>query len=147
MTRSLRVSVIVNNFNYERYVGAAVESALAQDHPDIEVVVVDDGSTDGSTEVIAGFGDRIVPVLKPNGGQGSAFNAGFAAASGDVVIFLDADDRLAPRAARTGAAAFRGGARLAAIQYPPRVIDGARRSGGTGRPRPGGVPPPRDHAP
>ena len=48
-----RVSVVVNNFNYERYLGEAIDSALAQDHDDVEVVVVDDGSTDGSAEIIA----------------------------------------------------------------------------------------------
>jgi len=146
MTRSLRVSVIVNNFNYERYVGAAVESALAQDHPDVEVVVVDDGSTDGSTEVIAGFGDRIVPVLKPNGGQGSAFNAGFAAASGDVVIFLDADDRLAPHAASRVAQVFAEQPALASVQYRLDVIDGQGHSIGTARPRRTGVLPSGDLA-
>ena len=78
-----RVSVVVNNFNYERYLGEAIDSALAQDHDDVEVVVVDDGSTDGSADVVRAYGSRVVPVLKPNGGQGSAFNAGFAAATGD----------------------------------------------------------------
>src|SRR3954469_14377816 len=120
-----RVSVVINNFNYERYVGEAIDSALAQHQDDVEVVVVDDGSTDGSAEVIGSFGDRVVPVLKPNGGQGSAFNAGFAAASGEVVIFLDADDRLASNAASTGAAAFAAEPRLASIQYRLRVVDGA----------------------
>ena len=147
MTRSPRVSVIVNNFNYERYVGEAVESALAQDHDDIEVVVVDDGSTDGSPEVIAGFGDRIVAVLKANGGQGSAFNSGFAAASGDVVIFLDADDRLAPHAASTVAQAFAREPELASVQYRLDVVDAHGRSAGVTRPRRSGVLPSGDLAP
>lgn len=119
----MRVSVIINNYNYARFVGAAIESALAQTHDDVEVVVVDDGSTDASAEVIAGFGDRIVPVLKPNGGQGSAFNAGFAVATGEVVIFLDADDRLGPTAAGEVAAIFEGDPSAAAVQYPLRHID------------------------
>lgn len=86
------VSVLVNNYNYDRFLGEAIDSALDQTHPDTEVVVVDDGSTDGSREIIAGYGDRIVPVLKENGGQVSAFNAGFAASRGDLIAFLDSDD-------------------------------------------------------
>jgi glycosyltransferase involved in cell wall biosynthesis len=143
----MRVSVVVNNFNYERYVGEAIDSALAQGHDDVEVVVVDDGSTDGSADVIASYGDRVVPVLKPNGGQGSAFNAGFAAASGDVVIFLDADDRLAAHAAGTVAAAFRDHPELASVQYRLRVIDGTGQPDGALRPRRVGVLPSGDLAP
>jgi glycosyltransferase involved in cell wall biosynthesis len=59
-----------------------------------EVIVVDDGSTDDSRRIISGYGDRVTPVFKENGGQASAFNAGFAASRGDVIIFLDADDYL-----------------------------------------------------
>ena len=122
-----RVSIVVNNFNYERYVGEAIDSALAQDHDDVEVVVVDDGSTDGSPEVIASYAERIVPVLKSNGGQGSAFNAGFAAATGAAVIFLDADDRLAPQAGADGGGRLR-------VRSRPRIhavpLAGHRRRGG-----------------
>jgi glycosyltransferase involved in cell wall biosynthesis len=92
-------SVIINNYNYGRYLGEAIRSALAQTYAPVEVVVVDDGSTDDSREVIASFGERVLPVLKDNGGQGSAFNAGFAACRGPIVIFLDADDALLPTAA------------------------------------------------
>src|SRR5215217_1250210 len=90
------VSVVVNNYNYGRFLGEAIDSALAQTYPRTEVVVVDDGSTDDSCSVIAGYDGRVVPVLKENGGQASAFNAGFAASRGDIVIFLDADDYLFP---------------------------------------------------
>jgi cellulose synthase/poly-beta-1,6-N-acetylglucosamine synthase-like glycosyltransferase len=93
------VSIIVDSYNYERYVGEAIDSALNQDYPNIEVVVVDDGSTDRSRDVIRGYDDRIVAVLKPNGGQGSAYKAGFEASHGGFVIFLDADDRIYPHAA------------------------------------------------
>lgn len=100
------VSVIVNNYNYGRFLSAAIDSALAQDWPDTEVVVVDDGSTDGSRDIIARYGGRIRIVLKTNGGQGSAFNAGFGVSRGEVVNFLDADDMLKPDAARRAVAAF-----------------------------------------
>jgi glycosyltransferase involved in cell wall biosynthesis len=86
-----RVSVLINNYNYGRYLGDAIDSALGQTHP-CEVVVVDDGSTDGSRDVLEGYRGKVVSVLKENGGQASAFNAGFAAASGDVLCLLDADD-------------------------------------------------------
>ena len=92
-------SVVINNYNYGRFLPAAIESALSQTHRPLEVVVVDDGSTDESRSVIAAYGDRVVPVMKANGGQGSALNAGFAAARGDVILFLDADDVLLPGAA------------------------------------------------
>jgi glycosyltransferase involved in cell wall biosynthesis len=91
-------SVVINNYNYGRYLGQAIESALAQTYRAVEVVVVDDGSTDDSRAVIAGYGERVLPVLKSNGGQASALNAGFAASRGDVICFLDADDALLPTA-------------------------------------------------
>ncbi|MEO0770507.1 MAG: glycosyltransferase [Cyanobacteria bacterium J06649_4] len=87
-----RVSILINNYNYDNFLRDSIESALGQTYPNIEVVVVDDGSADNSRSVIAEYGDRIIPVLKQNGGQGSAFNAGFAASSGDIICFLDADD-------------------------------------------------------
>ena len=87
-------SVVVNNFNYGRFIADAIDSALAQTYPNTEVIVVDDGSTDESRDIIAGYGSGVTAVLKINGGQASAFNAGFAASHGEVVIFLDADDTL-----------------------------------------------------
>jgi glycosyltransferase involved in cell wall biosynthesis len=92
----LKVSIIINNYNYGQFLAAAIDSALAQSYAHCEVVVVDDGSTDGSHEIIAGFGDRIRPVLKANGGQASAFNAGFAVSRGDIICMLDSDDFFHP---------------------------------------------------
>src|SRR5687767_8093344 len=97
-TRPLRASVIITNYNYGRYLNAAIDSALSQTYTPCEVVVVDDGSTDGSAELVAAYRDRVVPVFTEHGGQAAAFNAGFAASCGDVVCFLDADDVLLPRA-------------------------------------------------
>jgi glycosyltransferase involved in cell wall biosynthesis len=86
------VSILITSYNYGRYLGNAIDSALNQTFRNIEVVVVDDGSEDNSLDVIKSYGDRIVSVVKQNGGQGSAFNAGFAKAKGELICFLDSDD-------------------------------------------------------
>lgn len=93
------VSILVNNYNYGRFLHEAIDSALNQTYTNTEVVVVDDGSTDNSREIIAGYGDRIVSVFKKNGGQASTFNSGFGASHGEWILFLDSDDLFAPRKA------------------------------------------------
>ena len=103
------VSVIINNYNYAAYLRCAVESALSQTYPHVEVLVVDDGSKDGSREVLGTFQGRIRTHLQENRGQAAAMNAGFAASRGDIVIFLDADDFLEPNAVSEIVAKFRGG--------------------------------------
>ncbi|MBB3351022.1 glycosyltransferase involved in cell wall biosynthesis [Rhizobium sp. BK049] len=92
----MRISVLINNYNYARYLPACIESALRQECGDFEVIVVDDGSTDESREILASYGGQIRLVLKENGGQASSFNAGFSAASGDILFLLDADDAFLP---------------------------------------------------
>jgi len=120
------VSIVVNNYNYGRYLGRSIESALAQTYPRMEVVAVDDASTDGSREVIRRY-PRVVPVFKAeNGGQGSALNAGFLASHGDIVIFLDADDYLEPDAVAQVVAAWRPG--TAKVQYRLAMVDGSGRT-------------------
>src|SRR5215467_9749990 len=90
------VSIVINNYNYGAFVGEAIRSALSQTYSRVEVVVVDDGSTDNSRSVLETFGKAIVCVFKTNEGQSSAFNMGFAKSSGDIVCFLDADDLFLP---------------------------------------------------
>ena len=92
------VSILINNYNYGRYLAAAIDSALAQSWRPLEVVVVDDGSTDASWSVIERYGERITAIRQANGGQGAAYNAGFAASRGEWVLFLDSDDVLDPDA-------------------------------------------------
>jgi len=99
-----RVSVVIPCYNHARFLPQAIESALAQDRPVHEVVVVDDGSTDGSGRVAAGYG--VTLVSQANAGLSRARNAGLARTSGEIVIFLDADDRLRPAAARLAVETF-----------------------------------------
>jgi O-antigen/teichoic acid export membrane protein/CTP:molybdopterin cytidylyltransferase MocA len=117
------VSIIVNNYNYGPYLKETIDSALRQTYPKTEVVVVDDGSTDASRAIITSYGDRIVAVLKENGGQSSAFNAGFARCRGDIVIFLDADDILLPHIVEQVAQVFQAQPAVAKVQYRLAVID------------------------
>lgn len=122
----MRVSIVIDNYNYCQFVAQAIESSLAQTHGNVEVIVVDDGSTDGSVDVINRYADRIKVIVKANGGQGSAYNAGFAASSGDAVVFLDADDWLYPEAAAGIAAAWHDG--VSKVQFPLLMVDREGRS-------------------
>ncbi len=124
------VTIIIDNFNYARFLGAAIDSALNQSYAPVEVTVVDDGSTDNSREVISSYGDRITAIFKPNGGHASAFNAGFAASRGEIVIFLDADDVLLPNAVEEVVRAWHPG--VANAQFVLAHIDAQGRAlGGT----------------
>lgn len=90
------VSILINNYNYGRFLGDAIRSALAQSYANREIIVVDDGSTDNSLEIARSFGDEVLLIAKENGGQASAFNAGFAASRGEIVCLLDSDDIFLP---------------------------------------------------
>lgn len=91
-SQSTRVSVVIGNYNYGRFIAEAIESVLNQTYPNFELIVVDDGSTDHSREVIQSYGDRLIPVFQDNAGQGAAFNAGLRHATGEIICFLDSDD-------------------------------------------------------
>ncbi len=118
---SPHVTVIIPTYNHAAYLPDAVESALAQTHPDVEVIVVDDGSTDESAGVIAAYRDRVTAIFQGNGGMASTHNTGFAASSGELVIFLDADDALLPTAAARAAEVCAGG--VSHIQWPVLTMD------------------------
>jgi glycosyltransferase involved in cell wall biosynthesis len=90
------VSIAIPCFNSARWLGQAIESALAQTWPEKEVIVVDDGSTDGSADVARQFGDRIQLIVTENRGGNRARNSAWQAARGEWVQFLDADDYLEP---------------------------------------------------
>ncbi len=104
-----KASIVIPVYNVERYVGACLESVCAQTERDIEIVAVDDGSTDGSGAIVAAAAvrdGRIRVLAKENGGLSSARNAGIAAARGAVVLFVDGDDLLEPQAVERVLAAF-----------------------------------------
>ena len=101
------VSVVLNNYNYGHFLGEAIDSALEQKGPGIEVIVVDDGSTDGSRGVLSHYGDRIIAIAQSNLGQAAAINAGVRASRGDFICFLDADDWWSANKVANIVAAFR----------------------------------------
>jgi len=123
------ISVIITSFNYERFIAEAIASALDQRGGQAEVIVVDDGSTDGSPEVIESFGDRVTAVLGANRGQAAAQNTGYRLSSGDGVIFLDADDLLLPGAARRVTEAL-ADPEVAKVHWTLPVIDAQGRDAG-----------------
>ena len=91
----MRVSLIIATFNHARFLDAAIDSALAQTLGAVDVIVVDDGSTDDTPAVLARYAGRVRVLRQPNRGLAAARNAGLAAARGTYVAFLDADDVMA----------------------------------------------------
>jgi len=99
----MKISVVIPVYNAERSIRGTLESVTGQSFADWECICVDDGSTDGSGAILdecAAREPRIRVIHKPNGGEGSARNAGMDAATGDIIAFLDADDRMHPEALR-----------------------------------------------
>ncbi len=88
------ISIIISSYNYEKYLRNAIDSALGQTYQNTEVIVVDDGSIDGSQEIIKSYGNKIIGLIKKNGGQASALNEGFKVSHGSSIIFMDSDDVL-----------------------------------------------------
>jgi hypothetical protein len=115
------VSVIITNHDHGRFVGQAIESALAQTRAGVEVIVVDDGSTDDSRAVIGRYHAVVRPVFQAHGGQAQAMLAGFRASAGEIALFLDGDDLLYPDALAVICSHFRLG--VAKVQARLDLID------------------------
>lgn len=93
----MKISIVTVSFNQHAYLKEAIDSVLDQGYPDLEYIVVDPGSTDGSRELIRSYGSRITKTLmEPDGGAADGLNKGFALANGDVYGFLNSDDLLMP---------------------------------------------------
>ena len=91
-----KVSVIIPTYNRSKYVTKAIDSVLAQTYRDFEIIVVDDGSTDNTKEVLKPYTDRIKYLYQENTGVSAARNAGIRAAGGQWIAFLDSDDEWLP---------------------------------------------------
>jgi len=130
------VSIVINNYNYGQYLGEAIDSALDQTFRNVEIIVVDDGSTDRSRDVISDYGDRVIAIFKDNGGQASALNTGFARSRGEILIFLDADDILLSDTAQRVVETFLTNEAIAKIQYRMEVIDAQGQRTGRLKPAP-----------
>ncbi|WP_107840284.1 glycosyltransferase [Metasolibacillus meyeri] len=96
MCENYLISVIITNYNYEMYIDKAIQSVKNQTYENWELIIVDDGSTDGSQKIIEeniqDIKNKVKVIYKENGGQASGFNTGFENAIGDIIAFLDADD-------------------------------------------------------
>jgi glycosyltransferase involved in cell wall biosynthesis len=90
------ITVIIGAYNAERYLSEAIESVIGGTYRNLELIVVDDGSTDRTGEIAESYGDRVRCIRQPNGGMAASRNRGIAAANGDYLAFLDADDRFRP---------------------------------------------------
>ena len=100
------VSVIIPTYNYGRFIAEAIQSVLQQTHRPDEIVVVDDGSTDDTAQVVAGFGDAVKYVRQDNGGVCAARNKGVAESTGEIIAFMDADDTMEPESIAKQVALF-----------------------------------------
>ena len=92
----MKISVVIPAYNAEKHIARAIESVLSQTRPADEVIVVDDGSIDGTADVIRSFGERVILIQQENAGASIARNAGIQAATGDWIAFLDGDDEWLP---------------------------------------------------
>lgn len=104
--RPLRITVVTPSYNQAEFVGQTMRSVHEQDHPDIEHIVMDGGSTDGSLEVLQEYANQATVVSEPDDGQTDAINKGLRRATGDIVCWLNSDDYFLPGALSTVAAYF-----------------------------------------
>ena len=120
----MRISTVIPAFNRAALIGDTLRTVLEQSRPPYEVIVVDDGSTDGTLDVVARFGKAVTLLRQENAGAGSARNAGFAHMTGDVVHFMDSDDLCSRNFYEAAAARLRAGADMTYAPWLKTRIEG-----------------------
>jgi glycosyltransferase involved in cell wall biosynthesis len=133
--KELTITVLIDTYNYGQFIGEAIESVLGQDFPAdrMQILIVDDGSTDDTREQVSKYADRVEYLYKPNGGQASAFNVGIQKARGEIVALLDADDYWLPSKVRRVVEEFDRHADVGLVYHPFREFKsetGEWRDGG-----------------
>ncbi|MBU06236.1 MAG: hypothetical protein CL877_09855 [Dehalococcoidales bacterium] len=117
------VSVVIATHNRASFIGKAIHSVLRQTAPDMEIIVVDDGSVDSTPRVLAQFGNHISIIRQPNQGRSAARNVGVRHASGDIIAFLDSDDIWLPNKLAQQCSMFAGRPEVGLVQTLSDVID------------------------
>jgi len=121
-----RVSIVTISFNQAKYLERAIRSVLEQDYPDIEYIVVDPGSTDASRATIGRYRSRMAnAILEPDDGPADGLNRGFAASTGDILGYINADDAYLPGAIAKAVSAFQAKPEADVIYGHCYIIDGA----------------------
>lgn len=103
----MKISVVTISYNQAGYLKQCIDSVLSQDHSNIEYIVVDPGSTDGSREIIESYGDRIIKIFEPDTGPANGLNNGFNRATGEILYFINSDDYVYPGAFKHAVDAFK----------------------------------------
>jgi glycosyltransferase involved in cell wall biosynthesis len=124
----MKISIVTISFNQKRYLQRCIDSILSQPDCDVEYIVVDPGSTDGSRELIESYGDRIIKVFEPDDGPADGLNKGFKLATGEIYGFINSDDYLLPNALKQIGEYFllQGMNRFVTGQGYTEMLDGTR---------------------
>jgi glycosyltransferase involved in cell wall biosynthesis len=119
------VSVLITTYNYGRFIEESIDSVLSQEYPadKLDIVIVDDGSTDGTAERVEKYGSRVRYFYTPNGGQAAALNFGFAKTRGEIIALLDADDYWLPGKLKRVVEEFRKDPGLGMLYHPFLEVD------------------------
>lgn len=123
----MRVSIVTISFNQREFLQRTMASVLEQDYPDIQYIVADPGSTDGSRELIEAMGDKVIRVFEKDQGPADGLNKGFALADGQIYAYLNSDDILYPGAVRKAVEYLRAHPDVAAVSGHAEIIDAQDR--------------------
>ena len=121
----MKISVVTISFNQAQYLRECIESVLSQDYKNVEYIVVDPGSTDGSREIIESYGDRIIRIFEKDKGPADGLNAGFSRATGDIFYFINSDDYVLPDAFSSAISQFAGNPNLDVLLGAGIEVDAA----------------------